>query len=416
MGGSSMKKLLSWALGATALAGLSIGPAFAKDLTITTWTATSPGLEDWWRVLEQNFEGMHPDVDVKIENIAFADYIRTLTTRLVAGSPPTIIHVPLPTINLAAWADAGFLLDIGDRVAETDIPANWPASQAAMEWNGNTYGVLLVAYGYVFFVNERMFVEAGIAIPSTPEEMLAAAQALTGDGKYGFAVTDDNTVNFMRDALEFVIGYGGEWVKDGAWNFTDPNVVAAIEMWRELATEYGPTGTDIAAKRQAFYDGNVAMMIENPSVWPNVATAAPADIVDDLHLAPMPFEVTPGDVSHGFSIPEGLGDEDIALGWEFTEFAASPEMMRSYVELVKSPVTRPGADRSLREDPDTTIIAEAAADAVPLISNDYYGVRGSYAEFSTALTNALRTILQGNDVAETLSGLEQELTSEGIQP
>ncbi|MBX3529647.1 MAG: extracellular solute-binding protein [Rhizobiaceae bacterium] len=411
-----MKRWLTPLLGAAAIVGLTAGAALAKDLTITTWTATSPGLKDWWLVIEQKFEAANPGVDVKVENVAFADYIRTLTTRFVAGSPPTLVHVPLPTINLPAWADAGFLLDVDERMAKTDIPANWPANQAAMAWNGKNYGVLLVHYGFVFFVNEKMLADAGITVPKTKEELAAAAAALTKDGKYGFAVTDDNTVNFMRDALQFVTGNGGAWIKGGAWNLTDPKVVEAVELWREVATKYAPKGTDINAKRQAFYDGNVAMMIENPSVWPNVAAAAKPEIVGDLHLARIPFEVVPGDVSHGLSIPVGLDDEDTELAWKFTEMAASPELMQSYVELVKSPVARPGADAALRANRDTQVISDSAAEAVVLVANDYYGVRAKYADFSTALTNALRTILQGAPVADTLAKLQDELTAKGVQP
>lgn len=410
-----MKKWLAPLLGAVALVGLSAA-AIAKDLTITTWTATSPGLKDWWVVVAKKFEETHPGVTVKVENVAFGDYIRTLTTRFVAGSPPTLVHVPLPTINLPAWADAGFLLPVDDKIASTDIAGKWPANQAAMAWNGKNYGVLLVHYGFVFFVNEKMFADAKVAIPTNKEQLLAAAAALTKGGKYGFAVTDDNTVNFMRDALEFVTGNGGAWVKDKAWNFTDPKVVQAIDLWREIATKYSPKGTDINAKRQAFYDGNVAMMIENPSVWPNVAAAAKPDIVGSLHLANMPFDVTPGDVSHGLSIPVGLNNEDAKLAWEFTQLAASPEIMKSYVELVKSPVARPGVDDALRGDRDTQVIANAAAKAVGIIPNDYYGVRAKYSDFSTLLTNALRSILQGSPTQQTLAKLQDDLTAKGIKP
>lgn len=411
-----MKRWLTPLLGAAAIVGLTASASLAKDLTVTTWTATSPGLKDWWLVIEKKFEEANPGVDVKIENLAFADYIRTLTTRFVAGSPPTLVHVPLPTINLPAWAEAGFLLEVDDRLAKTDIPASWPANQAALAWDGKNYGVLLVHYGFVFFVNEKMLADAGIKVPTNKEELLAAAAALTKDGKYGFAITDDNSVNFMRDALQFVTGNGGQWIKDGAWNFTDPKVVEAVDLWREIATKHAPKGTDINAKRQAFYDGNVAMMIENPSVWPNVATAAKPEIVGDLHLAKIPLDVIPGDVSHGLSIPAGLDDEDTELAWAFTQMAASPELMQSYVELVKSPVARPGADAALQADRDTQVISASAADAVVLVANDYYGVRAEYADFSTALTNTLRSILQGEPTTDALSKLQDELTAKGIQP
>ena len=45
-----------------------------------------------------------------MQNVAFTGYIATLTTQFMAGSPPDIVHIPLPTINLPAWAEADFLV------------------------------------------------------------------------------------------------------------------------------------------------------------------------------------------------------------------------------------------------------------------------------------------------------------------
>src|SRR3954454_15357809 len=117
-----MKTVHRLAIALVAILGAAANPASSKDLTITTWTATSPGLKEWWQVLQKKFETDHPGVTIKVENIAFGDYIRTLTTRFIAGSPPTLVHVPLPTINLPAWAEAGFLVAVDDRLGKTDIP------------------------------------------------------------------------------------------------------------------------------------------------------------------------------------------------------------------------------------------------------------------------------------------------------
>lgn len=412
---TTRKTTLLAAVAALALA--TAGPAAGQTLTITTWTATSPGFQEWWPIVESQFEELHPGVDLRIENIAFADYIRTLTTRFIAGSPPEIVHVPLPTINLPAFADAGFLMTVDDRIAGTEYETDWPEAQSAMSWMGSTYGLLTVLYGFNFFYNERMFEEAGLELPTNTEELLAAAEALTGDGRYGFAVTDDNTVNFMRDALQFVTGAGADWARDGAWNWTDPEVVAAIDLWREIAVNYAPRGTDINAKRQAFYDGNVAMMIENPSVWPNVAAAAGPDIVEHLHLGPMPFADVPGDVSQGYALSATLDEETADLAWDFIEFVASPEIMRVYVELVQTPVTRPEANEMLMATPDTAQIAADVVDTVMLIPNDFYGVRMRYAEFSAEVTDALRAILQGDaSTADALAALQERLEGLGISP
>ena len=415
---SAKRGIAAIALGA-ALAAIGTGatPASAQTLRITTWTATSPGLKDWWPLLEQKFEAAHPGVDVKVENVAFADYIRTLTTRFVAGSAPEIIHVPLPTVNLPAWAEAGFLKSVDQRFKSSAMAPVWPANQAAMSWKGRNYGVLLVHYGFVMFYNKAMLDAAGLAVPKTPAELSAAAQAMTRDGRYGFAITDDNSPNFMRDALEFVTGMGGVWAKDGKWSFTDPKVVEALDLWRTIGSKYAPKGTDINAKRQAFYDGNVAMMIENPSVWPNVAAAAKPELVDKLKLARVPFPFVPGDTSHGFAMPDALDAKTEALVWEFIVMSASPEMMKTYVDLVKSTVARPGVDASLKATPDTTIIAEAAEGAVNLVSNDAYGVRSRFADFSTIVTQSLRTLLQGGEpTADVAAKLQAALVAKGISP
>ena len=97
--------------------------------------------------------------------------------------------------------------------------------------------------------------------------------------------------------------------------------------------------------------------------------------------------------------------------------AASPDLMRSYVELVKSPVARPGVDESLKANRDTAIIAESAIGASVLVQNDYYGVRAQYADFATELTNALRTVLQGGtDTTAVMTKLQEDLTAKGITP
>ena len=158
------------------------------------------------------------------------------------------------------------------------------------------------------------------------------------------------------------------------------------------------------------------MMIENPSVWPNVAAAASPDLVADLHLGPMPFEYVPGDVSQGFAMPTTLDQATADLVWQFIEHVASSEMLSIYVDLVQTPVARAEANEGLMATPDTAQIADANAKAVMIIPNSYFGVRTRYADFSAEVTNALRSVLQGDDVSSALAALEQRLTAAGINP
>lgn len=421
------KKFTAAAVATLLVAGLTAcapgsageGAAAPTKLTVSTWTANEPGLKDWWPELVAGFEAEHEGVTVDVQQIAFADYQQQITTQLTAGAAPEVLHVPTPTTMLPAWAEAGFLLDMDEFLAGTDILDEWPATQDVMAWDGTNYGVLLVDYGYVLFYNEAILAEAGVAVPESPEELLAAAEKITalGDAYKPFAITADNSANFIRDALVFATGMGAEWVADGEWNLTDPAVVEAFELWRTMGRDFSPQGTDIGQKREAFLTGNVAMMIEGPFYQATVKGTADPSLVDSFKIGKTPFEVNPGDVSHGLAVPEGLDDATEALALEFVQYASSAEMMSSYSELVTSPVARPGASDALLENPETAVIAEVAADKTPIIDPSLYGLRANYFDFTEIAGASLHRLLASDeDTAAVLKSLQSELEKAAIKP
>lgn len=411
--------LLAGGLAACAPASSANGRGGDSTLTISTWTAKEPGLKDWWPKLIAGFEAKHSGVTVRLREIAYADYQQQLTTQLMAGAAPDVVHVPTPTTTLPVWAEAGFLLDMDPFLAGTDILDEWPSTQKVMSWGGKNYGVLLVDYGYVLFYNEAILAKAGVAVPDTPEELLAAAQQIAqlGEDIKPFAITADNSANFIRDALVFTTGMDAQWVADGDWAFTDPAVVKALDLWRTLGRDYAPKGTDIAQKREAFLTGNVAMMIEGPFYQATVKKTASAQLVDSLHIAKTPFAVNPGDVSHGFSVPEGLDLKKQALALEFVKYSASMPMMQSYSSLVGSPVTRPGASKALLDDEETAVIATVAEDKTLLVDPSLEGLRSEYFDFTQIAGTSFHKLLVGTDDTGTiLAALQTELEKAGIKP
>jgi|EndMetStandDraft_2_1072991.scaffolds.fasta_scaffold01955_6 multiple sugar transport system substrate-binding protein len=413
------KSLIATAALAVAALASSMGAGNAADiaLKLTTWTANSPGFQEWWPEVVEAFQAEHPGVTVELENVASADFPRYMTTRFIAGSPPDIVHVQLPTEYLAPWADAGFLEQLDTRLASTDIPGLWPDAQNAMKWKDATYGVLFADYGFVLFYNAALLEAAGVAVPTTPDELLAAAEKLTANGKFGFGITDDRSSAFVRGVLTFITGMGGQWTKDGAWNWTDPKVVEALDLWRKLAREFSPKGTDQNAKRQAFYNGDVAMMIENPSIWPNVKKAVDPALYPSIHLARFPLPVVPGDTSHGFALPTGIPEDRAALAWDFIQLVNSAKWQGEYVRLIKSPTSRPGASDILKDDPDTKVIVDAAEEAVLLISNDATSVRQHFSVISDALVDSFHALLETDaPTLQVMQEIDAALNAKGITP
>lgn len=394
------------------------GPIEDVTLTLSTWAHTEQtGV--WFDEIIPAFEEANPEITIDIQQIAFADYISTVTTQSVAGAGPDIVHVPTPISSLPAWAEAGFLEPLDDFVQTTDVPEEWPASQAAMEWKGTTYGVLAVDYGYTLFYNEALLTEAGVGVPTTAEELVAAAKAvndLPGDA-FGYAITDDNTANFVRDALVFTAGMGAEWIKDGKWNFASDDVVDALDVWRELGAQYSPVGTNFAAKREAFLNGNSAMMIEGPFYYSTVQATADPALVDSLKIAKAPFEINPGDVSHGFSMAADLDDNTRAAAEKFLEFVISDESLTQYSEIVASPTARPGTADVLLEDPLTAPIVEAWENSSPIVDLTSEGVRSDYAKFADTVGAQLHVLLQGDaSTKSVLKDLDTKLADAGLTP
>lgn len=385
-------------------------------LRVTTWTLNDAGIKDWWPGLIEAFEAEHENVTVEVEQIAFSDYVSTLTTRMTAGSPPDVLHVPLPTSTLPAWAQGGLLLPVSDWLATTDVPDLWPDSQDVFDWGGESYGILAVDYPFLLFYNERLLTDASVDVPTTPEELISAVETLSASDKFGFAVTADNSTNFIRDITIFLTGMGADWAEPGKWHWTEPAVVEAVDAWR-TAAKHAPQGTDIATKRQAFLDGNVAMIIDGPYFLAQARSQAGPDAEGQLHVARVPFENTPGDVASGFSLPSEADPALLDTAKAFIEFAVSAEQEERYAELSASTVTRPGASDILAQDPEAAIFIEEHAAAQVVVPSTLESLRAQFADFMTIATPAFHELLDTDTpTADVLSELQSQLESADLLP
>lgn len=420
-----MKRRRFLAAGLATAAGLPLAACSSSngssepvtELTISTWTYAEQ-IGAWWDAILPEFEESS-GIKVNLQQIAYGDYVSTITTQSIAGEGPDLIHVPTPISTLPAWADAGFLEPLDEYIADTDVADLWPEAQTAMHWGETAYGVLLVDYGYTLFYNQALLEEAGVTVPTTPEELLTAATAITelpGD-QYGFAITDDNTVNFVRDALVFTAGMGSQWITDGAWSFGSDDVVAAMDVWRELGTENSPIGTDFGAKREAFLNGNSAMMIEGPFYFATVQATVSEELKDSLRIAKAPFEVNPGDVSHGMAIAADLDEGTLTAAQTFLDFVTSEEVLEQYSTIVTSPTARPDSAAALLDDPLTAPIAEAHETSVPIIDANSEGLRSNYSDFVDIVASQFHRLLKSSDpTTAILAELDTKLADGGITP
>lgn len=405
--------LKRWTRNAAALAiaaGFALAvPAHAQiTLEFPTWQAEEPGVSTWWKDLIAAYEKQYPGVKITLQQVPFAQFVKQLTVRFAAGSPPDIVH--LPSRDFASFADQGWLEPLDARLKATDIPANWPPLQAEMQWSGKTQGVLLMGYGGVLFYNEQKLKDAKLGVPKTPDEWLAAMKATTdaSKGQFGLSTITAEHPNMVVEMASWVTGSGADWLKGGKYNFTDPAVVKAVDGWRQ-SIAYAPKGTNSATARQLFIDGKVTFLRDGPWVWGALAKA-PAEVRPNLKIGALPFQVTPGGASNSLHLAAKTDAKKQEAAWNFIQMAASVEWQNRYA-LTGSPAPRKGALKpaDLAANPHLKLINDEAAKARNLFP-ETQAVRAGYNDFATQVTKAaMRMISTQEPTPKVLAELQAEL-------
>jgi multiple sugar transport system substrate-binding protein len=392
------------ALGAT----LATGAAAQTVLDFPTWQAEEPGIAQWWKDLIAAYEKKYPDVKVNIQQVPFAQFVKQMTVRFAAGTPPDIVH--LPSRDFASFADQGWLEPLDERLKATDVMQTWTPLESEMKWGGKTQGVLLMGYGSMLFYNEQKLKDAKLDVPKTPDQWLAAMKATTdaGKGNFGLATITAEHPNMVVEMASWVIGSGADWLKGGKYNFTDPAVVKAVDNWRQSVT-YAPKGTNSAQARQLFIDGKVTFLRDGPWVWGAVAKA-PADIKPALKIGALPLPVTPGGASNSLHLAVKTDAKKKEAAWRFIEMATTPEWQRRYA-LTGSPAPRKGVltAADIAQEPQLKVINDEAAKAQNLFPT-VQPVRANYNDFATAVTkSAMKMISTPEPTDKVLAELQREL-------
>ncbi len=377
-------------------------------LDFPTWQAEEPGVSQWWKDLIAAYEKKYPDFKVNIQQVPFAQFVKQMTVRFAAGSPPDIVH--LPSRDFASFADQGWLEPIDDRLKATDILQTWTPLEGEMKWGGKTQGVLLMGYGGMLFYIEQKLKDAKLDVPKTSDQWLAAMKATTdaSKGNFGLATITAEHPNMVVEMASWVIGSGADWLKGGKYNFTDPAVVKAVDGWRQ-AVSYAPKGTNSAQARQLFIDGKVTFLRDGPWVW-GAVVKAPADVKPALKVGALPFSVTPGGASNGLHLAAKTDAKKKDAAWKFIELAASPEWQNRYA-MTGSPAPRKGVltAADLAKEPQLKVINDEAAKAKNLFPT-VQAVRANYNDFATAVTKSgMKMISTAEPTEKVLAELQREL-------
>ncbi|HCQ66620.1 MAG TPA: ABC transporter substrate-binding protein [Rhodobacteraceae bacterium] len=128
--------------------------------------------------LIENFQAANPDITVTMTHFPYADYRTKVAAAIPAGEGPDVVQLFYGWLNDYVQAELIQPLPADVFPAATIDEEFFPMVQAMKE--GDQYWALPTAVrSLALFYNERLMEEAGVEPPTTLDELLAAAAAMT---------------------------------------------------------------------------------------------------------------------------------------------------------------------------------------------------------------------------------------------
>ncbi|MBB3950612.1 ABC transporter substrate-binding protein [Aureimonas jatrophae] len=228
----------------------------------------------WWtpnfnearaRELVAKFQESHPGITVNLQITTTDGLPQRVLTALQSGAAPDIIDVQHGWVT--GYAQNDLVLPLDDVLK--DRADYVPASLDYVTYDNKLWGMPYRIESLAVLYNRKHFTEAGLdpaKPPQTWEELQTAAQALTRDGRSGFAITGGGEVgNTIFRSMPFMwMNGGGILSQDGTKVLVNsPETVAAVQFYTDFyKNKLSPASTlenDGTANRRLFIAEKVSM-------------------------------------------------------------------------------------------------------------------------------------------------------------
>jgi len=310
-------KLKTAGLLALTVSTLTLIPAIASAGEVVWWTPNWG--EARAKELAEKFQAANPGITIKMEVTTSDGLPQRVLTALQSGSAPDIIEVQHGWVN--NYAQNNLVLPLDDTIQEKeDFNA---AAIGNVSWDGKLWAIPYRMETHGFIYNKGAFKAAGLDPEKSPEtwdDLIAAAAALSKDGKFGFAITGGGEVgNTIFRSLPFIWMNGGDIVTPDLTTavVNSPEAVAAVKFYTDFYLNgQSPDSTlqnDGTANRRLFIAETVASYQSGQFDINSIRTEN-ANIDIGVGLLPHPEGKTPASILGGWSyvVPKDAKNPDEA--------------------------------------------------------------------------------------------------------
>ncbi|WP_159712008.1 ABC transporter substrate-binding protein [Geminicoccus flavidas] len=280
---------------ATLLAGSFMAqPSQAQDVTLefVVWNYSLETIQDNIR----QFEAANPGIKVNLTDYTWPDYQDSLILRIRGNTPTDVVYGGQDW--LPAWGSAGFIAPLEDVAPKEEIEALAADiagfARTDVTYDGKIYGLPYYADTISFIYNKKILADAGIPVPTTWEEVTAAAEKLKAGGMDKPIVYEYNQElpNFYDAFVAQAYGRGAE-LFDTELNplFADPGNGAYQQLtWLADAWSKGLVQAETHESKiiPAMNTGQHAFTIVYTYVLAALNNVADQPRAGEFALAPMP--------------------------------------------------------------------------------------------------------------------------------
>lgn len=346
----------------------------------------------------QEYNSSQSNYEVSAKYVPFADFKKQLSIGASADELPDIAILDSP--DHASYVEMGIFEDI---TGKFDVGNYYEGTVNSCTVDDKLYGVPFGVNCLALYYNEDMLSAAGCEVPTTWDELMTTAKALTTDSVTGLALcsvqNEEGTFNFVP------------WLwSTGAtsYDINNENGIRALAFIQSLINE-GVMSKECINWTQGdvmnqFIAGNVAMMENGPWQIPTMQSEAP-DLNWKVTLIPKDSEYSSVLGGENYAVISG-GNVEGAL--DFLTYATSEEQVKFMM------------DKFGYISADKTIAAnQFATDSPyqPFVEELNYAMpRGPLAEWpsvSDAISLAFNQVITGTATPEDAAA-EAQATIDGI--
>jgi multiple sugar transport system substrate-binding protein len=357
--------------------GLGLGVAGAAsaqtvvDFAVAEYSAkTGPYFEK----VAADFEAANPGIDINIEVIPWNTLLQRLTTDIAGGSAPDLSIIG--TRWLLDFAEQGIAEPIDGYLTPEFKDTFIGTFMEPGIIDGQMMGLPVAASARAMMVNLDIYEKAGVAPPTTWDELYTAAQAINAlpEDVFAFGLQGKE---IETDAY-FYYGlwtHGGNILnEDGTSGLNSEAGIAAATLYKKMIdeglTQPSPTNYNREEVFNLFKQGQVATIFTFPMLIPQIKEEAP-----NLRYQILPLPEAGAKATYGVTDTLMMfADSDVKeAAWKFIEFAYQ-DQYRAEFDIGEGflPVTKNvAAMDNFSKDPDVAGFAAGLpyAKFAPIIAN-----------------------------------------------